>query len=343
MARIALAMAPAEMPRAAVPDTSYPFASAPAVAPALKVDPDTKVSRGDLAALAARILDVTADLSGAAALLKAARILRGWLSARPSLDGSDWGRYLTRLARGLRALARGADAPPFGIFGEDGNGKLPFTTFGTLPVFSCPNAGDCATWCYSLKAWRYPAAFARQLQNTLLLRFAPDVVRSAFLALPQGITFRLFVDGDFGSIDDVAFWMACLRERPDVSAYGYSKSWDLLLAFDRETGGAWPTNYRLNLSSGGRAVATAEEMMRLPITRGAFVALPLGETYKPVKRGTARYDDGEYYRAVRQAAERAGYGKRVFLCPGACGSCTSKGHACALPALRGVPVLIGVH
>jgi hypothetical protein len=342
MARIALAMAPAEMPRAAVPDTSYPFASAPAVAPALRVDPDTRASRADLAALAARVLDQTADLSGAAALMRAARVLRGWLSARPSLDGSDWGRYLTRLARGLRALARGSDAPPFAVFGE-GNGKLPFVTFGTLPVFSCPGAGSCSDWCYSLKAWRYPGAFCKQLQNTLLLRFAPDVIRAAFLALPHGITFRLYVDGDFGSLADVAFWMAQLRERPDVQAYGYSKSWDLLLAFDRETGSAWPDNYRLNLSSGGRAVASAEEMMRLPITRGAFVALPLGDLYKPVQRGVARYSDPTYYTALRQAAEQAGYGKKVFLCPGACGDCTSRGHACALPSLRGVPVIIGVH
>ena len=50
-----------------------------------------------------------------------------------------------------------------------GNGKLPFLSFSTLPAVTCPGAGDCLVYCYSYKAWRQPAAFFRQVQNTLLM------------------------------------------------------------------------------------------------------------------------------------------------------------------------------
>ena len=64
-----------------------------------------------------------------------------------------------------------------------GNMKLPFYAFSSLPGFDCPGAGACLYgdneytpenfgkgWCYSFTGWLYPAAFFRQLQNSLLLR-----------------------------------------------------------------------------------------------------------------------------------------------------------------------------
>lgn len=324
----------------------FPFDGNVRVHPSKGGDKDTKVSRQDLTALCDRIFAETASLSGKEALRKAGRILTGWVGTRPHLSEGAWGVILTRLGRFLLKYGSGRHKgrTPFKVFNLNGNEKLPFAAFSSLPVYTCPGAGECAKWCYSYRAWRYPASFARQLQNTLLLRFAPDAIESAFGKLPSGIVLRLYVDGDFGSLDDVSLWMRLLESRPDLSAYGYSKSWDLLLAFDRESGGRWPTNYALNLSTGGRAYATESEMMTLPITRGAFVSLSVKGLYKPAKRmGFDRYEDPEYYAALRVAAEKAGYGRRVFLCPGKCGECLPSGHACGMRKMDGVVIVNGEH
>ncbi len=82
---------------------------------------------------------------------------------------------------------------PWMIISAKGNSKLPFASYSTLPMASCPGAGACAVkltreyeseaarkakdtkrsrlvkdgYCYSFTAWRYPNAFARQWRNAL--------------------------------------------------------------------------------------------------------------------------------------------------------------------------------
>lgn len=219
--------------------------------------------------------------------------------------------------------------PQYSIFTE-GNSKLPFYSFSALPGVTCPGAGECLKFCYSFRAWRYPAAFMRQVQNTFLLRFHPNIIADAFYTLPQNIDFRLYVDGDFASVNDVAFWMTALSHRPDVRAYGYSKSFNELLSYT----GAWPTNYMLNLSSGHRHNAdTLERVRKLPIVRGEFIAVSIGRKIKSNEHGTAP--------VVTRLREV--FKNKAFPCPGKCGSCTGKGHACGLPQLRGLPIIIAMH
>lgn len=241
--------------------------------------------------------------------------------------------YFLRLAKGFKQKKNCMT-----IFGMDGNAKLPFVSFSTLPIVTCPGHGDCANWCYSLKSWQYPNAYARQLQNTLLLKFFPEVIAQAFLELPQNITLRLYVDGDFGSLKDVEFWMSLLSQRQDIQAYGYSKSWDELWAF-HEKYCEWPENYTLNISNGGiEREVSQNKMIGLPITRGQFFGIPT--SYKK-KKGFAKYDDPEYHREVRRAAEEQGLGK-VMSCPGKCGDCTGIGHACGQRGLKSL-IVISVH
>jgi hypothetical protein len=261
----------------------------------------------------------------AAAARRMARRIRG--SARAV---GTWKYFLIKFARALES-----GALPHEIFADEGNEKLPFVAFSTLPIVTCPGAGACAgiaerdaepdlseAFCYSLRAWRYPAAFLRQCMNTLLLRFNRRAIIDAFRALPQGITFRLYVDGDFDSVETALFWFNLLRQRSDIQAYGYSKSWQILESLAH----AVPANYVLNLSSGGidDTPEYRERMRGLPMTRGDFIALPIEGKFA---KGFARYDDPEYHRAVRAAAAAAGLGK-VFSCPGQCGACTGAGHAC---------------
>jgi len=292
----------------------------------------------------------------AAAARRMARRIRGSARAR-----GTWKYFLIRFARAIET-----GALPHEIFAEEGNVKLPFVAFSALPIVTCPGAGACAgiaergaapnlaeAFCYSLRAWRYPAAFLRQCMNTLLLRFNRRAIIDAFRALPEGITFRLYVDGDFDSAGTALFWFNLLRQRPDVACYGYSKSWAIL----ESLGSAVPANYVLNLSSGGidDTPEYRERMRGLPMTRGDFIALPIEGKFA---KGFARYDDPEYHRAVRAAAAAAGLGK-VFSCPGQCGACTGAGHACGAtmpgrcaddtsPAagrrfVVPLPVVIGIH
>lgn len=248
-----------------------------------------------------------------------------------------WRKMLLKLAAGLRKRQAA-----FKVF-THGNSKLPFWSFSALPLFTCPGAGDCLEWCYSFTAWRYPAAFCRQLQNTLLLRFAKGVVSREFLALAENAIVRLYVDGDIDNLQTMGFWFGLLRRRPDVNAYGYSKSWALFAQWHAQRL-PWPANYRLNLSSGSihdSDNGLRELMESLPITRGRFVAVDVRGHYA---RGFARYADKTYHHEVRSAT-RAEFGtNRVFSCPGNCGDCMPDGaHACGDDRMRGVLVSIGVH
>jgi len=215
-----------------------------------------------------------------------------------------------------------------------GNNKLPFAFFSAMPDVTCPGAGPCLNICYSFRSWRYPTAYFRQLINTLLMATAAgrQVIAVATAKLPQNIEIRLYVDGDFANVEQVAYWMDEIRKRPDLAVYGYSKSWKELLAYN----GVWPSNYLLNLSNGGNAEYLRADVARLPIVRGGFLTVDID------KRLAGKYDDKSYKAAVRAAAKSAGI-DRPFVCPGRCGACTKSGHFCGRSDTAGVSVVIGVH
>lgn len=225
----------------------------------------------------------------------------------------------------------------FSIFALGGNSKLPFVSFSTLPGVTCPGAGACIEFCYSYRAWRYPAAFARMVQNAYLLRFAPDAIALAFQEIaakrPTGFDFRLYVDGDFSSGADVAFWMQLLHDTPTARAYGYSKSFAALLGYN--VIGQWPSNYQLNISGGHNASqAMVDYVKALPITRGEFIAVSIGKKVKSTDHGTA----------ATNAALRAAFpDQKIFPCPGTCGTCTGKGHACGMPKMKNRVIAIAMH
>jgi hypothetical protein len=256
------------------------------------------------------------------------------LQCDPAFSGKGWQTNFTKLANVFAS-----HAPSFSIFALGGNSKLPFVSFSTLPGVTCPGAGDCINFCYSYRAWRYPAAFARMVQNAYLLRFAPDTIVQAFKAIAakrvDGFDFRLYVDGDFSGGYDVVFWMQLLKDTPYARAYGYSKSFAALLGYDTAFNGAWPTNYQLNISGGHNAsMAMVNYIKALPITRGEFVAVSIGKKVKSNDHGTI----------ATNAALRAAFpDTKIFPCPGTCGTCTGKGHACGMPSLKGITIAIAMH
>ena len=92
--------------------------------------------------------------------------LRGIVGDGDAARVNSWAYHAKRLADWLADDMAGA--APFSVFAR-GNSKLPFFAFSALPFVTCPGMGACAKFCYSLRAWRYPAAFFRQLQNTWLM------------------------------------------------------------------------------------------------------------------------------------------------------------------------------
>ena len=253
----------------------------------------------------------------------AARRIDDALSTEP---GVSWQLHLGRLA----AFLRDRKHTPFARVLAQGNGKLPFLAFSVLPGVSCPGAGDCLNWCYSFKAWRYPAAYARQAQNMVLVQSARRHLVSALdAAAPPGktIDFRLYVDGDFDSRETAQFWFDTLAERPHVITYGYSKSLSILRTLIA------PGNYKLNLSSGHNAdAATVAAVKALPYYRGEFVAVDIG------KVSSSDHGGRENNARLRQA-----YGKPAFTCPGKCGECTPAGHACGSDRFQNIDIIIAAH
>lgn len=225
--------------------------------------------------------------------------------------------------------------PSYTIMAMGGNSKLPFVAFSTLPGVTCPGAGDCLDFCYSFRAWRYPAAFARMAQNAFLMRHYPNAIATAMHNVDASFNgsqydMRLYVDGDFSNNADVAFWFNLIKQTPNARVYGYSKSFAEILSYT----GQLPSNYMLNISSGHNANnETVAKVKALSITRGEFLAVSIGRKVKGNEHGTV---------AVNKALREA-FGAKAFPCPGSCGTCTGKGHACGMSALKNIPIIIAIH
>jgi hypothetical protein len=254
-----------------------------------------------------------------------------------------WQYYAEKMLSYLESDLSGI--PPFSIFAEKGNKKLPFAAFSSLALADCPGKGDCVNFCYSLRAWRYPAAFFRQLQNSLLMRLNTEVIEKAFLSLKTGRTVRLFVDGDFKDVETLKMFMDLCHLRPDLKVYGYSKSWLEFVKLD-STGYTWPPNYLTNASSGSRHERTglANAFLGLPVVRGDFLAVKVDKAHiqKRAYQDKTKAGSKEYRRDV--LAKLRQIKTKAFACPGNCGNCLPQGrHACGSRDFAGVAIGIGIH
>lgn len=255
----------------------------------------------------------------------------------------SWAYYAEKLLAWINGGMTGK--APFSVFVANGNKKLPFFAFSSLAIADCPGKGACIKYCYSLRGWRYPAAFFRQLQNSLLMRKNLAAIANAWNAIPAGKTVRLFVDGDFPDAETLRFFMDLCKARPDLSAYGYSKSWAEFVSLDA-AGYVWPSNYLVNKSNGSRWINTgiANAFSALPIVRGEFDAVTVDRAFIKSKAYQSKENEGsgEYRKTVREKL-RAIY-DRVFACPGNCGNCLPGGrHACGSKDFAGIAIGIGIH
>jgi hypothetical protein len=103
--------------------------------------------------------------------------------AKGNQKRGTWSYFAQKLLKWVDGGMTGK--PPFSvIIVANGNKKLPFFAFSSLAIADCPGKGTCQGYCYSLKAWRYPAAFFRQLQNSLLMRHNPQAIAAAWNQIP---------------------------------------------------------------------------------------------------------------------------------------------------------------
>jgi hypothetical protein len=256
--------------------------------------------------------------------------LIGAIDAIDTLLKNETGVHWIRDLKKLREFIATGN-PQFTIFAK-GNSKLPFVSFSALPGEGfCPGAGDCLSFCYSFKAFRYPAAFCRMVQNTILLTTKAGRITLQFQLAQKAkkftadnpLTLRLYVDGDFRNQSDVSFWFKTLQKMPNIAAYGYSKSFTEIYAY--ASANKLPENYVLNVSGGHRHGSDLVNAIKeLPITRGEFIAIAAGKKASP-------------------AELRAAHTGKAFTCPGKCGECTPKGHACGSKRFANVDIIIAVH
>jgi len=271
-------------------------------------------------------------------------LLRACIASNPARleKRGTWEYYASRL---LASIENDFKTLAFSVFAKNGNKKLPFYAFSSLALADCPGKGDCARFCYSLRAWRYPAAFFRQLQNSLLMRYKLDAIETHFNAIPKNKTLRLFVDGDFKDVETLRFFMDRCKARPDLQVYGYSKSWKEFLKLN-SSGYSWPENYLTNASSGSRHEKTgiANAFLALPVVRGDFRAVKVDKKWITERAYQDKTKEGSksYRRDVFEKL-KINY-KKAFACPGSCGNCLPAGrHACGSKDFTGVAIGIGIH
>ena len=159
--------------------------------------------------------------------------------------------------------------------------------------------------------------------NTIETELNKVLNRPKFSKLNK-IDFRLYVDGDFHTVQDLKNWMELMRKNPKLNSYGYSKSLNHFFLL-HENGFKFPKNYVLNLSSGGIYGSLNQFLQPLYFVRGEFKAVNLkGGTFK------------EYRKQNKD--------KKVFVCPLKCGECTSIGHACGnLSTFKDYEIVIAQH
>ena len=197
---------------------------------------------------------------------------------------------------------------------------------------------ECKIYCYSLKAFRYPGAFFRQCQNTILMKYNFNIISKSLnkyndIAIKNNtnIDFRLYVDGDFSNENELINWMTLLKQCKNIKSYGYSKSKHLFLELHNK-GFKYPSNYKLNLSNGSKFDFLDNDLLKLDFVRGRFIS------YKFDKKVNVLQLTKEHKKEIRN-----NFKNKVFICPGLCNTCTNKGHACGSDTFKNMDIIIPVH
>lgn len=137
-------------------------------------------------------------------------------------NNSSFGRYNTSVNDLTVHLVddRRAQVSPY----SRGNSKLgpDVYTYSKLPgrqLGSCPGSSpECELFCYAKRVINNPWIWELWKQNTQRDAEIPELPDDADLV-------RWHVSGDFDSVRYVINWIDVARHHPDVTFYGYTRSW----------------------------------------------------------------------------------------------------------------------
>ena len=177
------------------------------------------------------------------------------------------------------------------------------------------------------------------------MRFKWEAIEKDWQTIPHGKTVRLFVDGDFPTVEVIKAFMELIKLREDLTVYGYTKSWKEFVSL-HASGYIFPSNYVINQSNGSKWENTgiANAFANLPIVRGKFDAVEVAKHFIKSKAYQDKANPGSdlYRKAVREKLKAMT--SKVFACPGNCGNCLPNGrHACGSKEFAGVTIGIGIH
>lgn len=109
---------------------------------------------------------------------------------------------------------------------SDGNTKTgrDVVTYSRAPGPTCPGASSwCAATCYAKRPFNRYVGTREQWSRNATEQFAPLLPPPRKDGRP--IKLRIHVSGDFDTAPYIRSWVKVLRERPDVQAWAYTRSW----------------------------------------------------------------------------------------------------------------------
>jgi len=131
-------------------------------------------------------------------------------------------------------------------------------SFDICPLNTCPGMGACGRGCYDYVHGRtYPNVKKLQEHNfaSLLINYRAGGVQKVTESIIRAIkskkvikVVRIHAGGDFFTKWYLEAWVNVARLMPDVTFYGYSKSFHILYAVASKIN--WPSNLIINLSVG---------------------------------------------------------------------------------------------
>ena len=200
---------------------------------------------------------ITADLMGVRSMIRAC-------STKATRQGYKTGNgtYIQAMNKLDEWITGGATvrSAPYNLLTITAKAGAP--CWSIAPVVSCAGAGACKNYCYSLKAWRNPCAYARQIQNTIIAALAVKlgnrredfiraIVKLADMHAKRGYKhIRIHVDGDMFNIEYLKIWTEIAQECTDTVFYAYTKAFEVFKGYGDLYGEiTMPDNLTVRLSS----------------------------------------------------------------------------------------------
>ncbi|KKL98627.1 hypothetical protein LCGC14_1822530 [marine sediment metagenome] len=149
-------------------------------------------------------------------------------------------------------------------------------SFGLPAVKTCPQAGECANYCYARKG-RYVFGTVKShkercFDHSKTLLFIRDICREIDSHQQSGINIiRIHDSGDFYNRLYARQWFAIAKRKPNIIFYAYTKSVEMFKEFrlgrNADNTHVIPDNFRVIYSYGGKQ----DQLIDINLDRHAWI------------------------------------------------------------------------